>query len=202
MTTSVRGGGGGAGFCPGVEREGSRARPHLSERLDGVREGGRAAALYASYRSVVESRCRRLLATPAAAEDAVQEVFVKIIAHLGEIPDGDGTVRWLCRVATNHCLNELRNEKHRRAAIAPVVPDVPSPCADVEQRELAVRVLAQVPAEVRVIAWLNHVDQVDQREIAALLGISRRTVVARLSTFRARAQRVLANLRERERQRR
>ena len=41
------------------------------------------------------------------------------------------------------------------------------------------------------MAWLYHVDGLEQAEVAEILGISRRTVVNRLAEFQERGRRVL-----------
>jgi RNA polymerase sigma-70 factor, ECF subfamily len=151
-------------------------------------------ALYCRFWPVVYARCRRLLSSAALAEDAAQEIFVKLIADQSELPPGEEAVRWIQRVATNYCFNYLRNERRRQQARATLDTEVASYSDNVADRELVRRVIAGLPEEVGLIAWLNHVDELDQSDIAARLHISRRTVVARLADFSVRARRMLGTL--------
>jgi DNA-binding transcriptional regulator LsrR (DeoR family) len=48
-----------------------------------------------------------------------------------------------------------------------------------------------VPGPVGRVVWLSCVEEMGQHQVAAALGISRRTVVSRLATFRARARQVM-----------
>ena len=50
------------------------------------------------------------------------------------------------------------------------------------------RILAHASEQTRQVAWLYHVDGLDQQEVSDVLGISRRTVVTRLAELVAGAQ--------------
>jgi len=157
-------------------------------------EKQRFSALYRAFWPVVYRRCRRLLLAEPLAEDAAQEIFLKVMAHQAELPPGEETSRWIGRVTSNYCFNYLRDEKRRCDARVDLERE-PLPFTDgVANRDLVRRVIASVPEDVGLIGWLNHVDELDQRDIAERLNISRRTVVARLSLFNARARRVLRSL--------
>jgi RNA polymerase sigma-70 factor (ECF subfamily) len=143
----------------------------------------RVTELYRAYGPVIYARCRRLLADGAAAEDATQETFMRVHRHLDKA-DSRQALAWIYRIATNYCLNELRNRKHR-----PEPSDVLGELAsgDVERtladRDLAARIVARAPEKLRVVAWLHYVDGLDQGEVARVLDISRRTVINRLAEF-------------------
>jgi RNA polymerase sigma factor (sigma-70 family) len=157
-------------------------------------EEQRFAALYRAFWPIVYRRCRRLLSGDPLAEDAAQEIFLKVMAHHADLPPGEEMSRWISRVTSNYCFNYLRDEKRRLDARLDLKRE-PAPFTDgVADRDLVRRVIASVPEDVGLVGWLNHVDELDQRDIAERLNISRRTVVARLSTFNARARRVLRSL--------
>jgi RNA polymerase sigma factor (sigma-70 family) len=151
-------------------------------------------ALYCRFWPIVYARCRRLLSSTSLAEDATQEIFVKLIAGQLVLPSGEEAAPWIQRVATNYCFNYLRNERRRQQARATLDREVASSSDGVADRELVRRVIESLPEEVGLIAWLNHVDELDQGDIAARLHISRRTVVARLAAFNTGARRVLRAL--------
>jgi RNA polymerase sigma factor (sigma-70 family) len=170
-----------------------RAEGEIHSRADVAAEQP-FAEIYRKFRPLVYARCRRLLSAEPLAEDATQEVFLKVMAHFAQVPSGEAMSRWIHRVTTNHCLNHLRNEKRRLDARLALDVEA-APFSDgVADRELVQRVIASVPEEIGVIGWLSHVDELDQNDIAERLHISRRTVVARLSTFNARARRLLRSL--------
>ena len=68
-------------------------------------DDARLAALYRKYGPAVYSRCRRILRDESLAEDATQEVFVRVLRHIDEAPDDEAALRWVYRIATNYCLD-------------------------------------------------------------------------------------------------
>lgn len=85
------------------------------------------AELVDPYRRELHLHCYRLLGRLADAEDAVQETLLAAWRGLPEF-EGRSSVRgWLYRIATNRCLNAIRDEG-RRPPLAPVPPfDAPEP---------------------------------------------------------------------------
>lgn len=148
----------------------------------------RLTELYRAYGPVIYARCRRLLGEGAAAEDATQETFMRVHRHLAKA-DSREALAWIYRIATNYCLNEIRNRKHRpelhEELPEPVFAGVNDALAD---RDLAARIVARSPEKLRAVAWLHHVDGLDQGEVARVLDISRRTVVNRLAEFAENAR--------------
>jgi RNA polymerase sigma-70 factor (ECF subfamily) len=147
--------------------------------------GDRLSDLYRTYGPVIYHRCLRLLGDRAAAEDATQETFVRVHRHLDKAPAAEEALAWVYRIATNYCLNELRDRK-QRPTLHDELPDAAG--ADAEavftDRDLAARLIRRSPESVRVVAWLHYVDGIDQGEVARVLGISRRTVASRVAEFR------------------
>jgi RNA polymerase sigma-70 factor (ECF subfamily) len=144
----------------------------------------RLTTLYRMYGPVIYARCARLLGDRAAAEDAIQETFLRVQRHLDKAPSSHEALTWVYRIATNYCLNELRDRKrrpHTQAEIPEISVD--SPDAVFADRDLVARIVRRSPDKVRAAAWLHHVDGLDQGEVARVLGISRRTVVNRLAEF-------------------
>src|SRR4051812_616812 len=69
--------------------------------------------LYRRYGPFIYARCARLLDDHAAAQDATQETFMRVHRHLRKAPDSNQALGWIYRIATNYCLNEIRNRKLR-----------------------------------------------------------------------------------------
>src|SRR3954462_10350953 len=74
---------------------------------------GLVAELYEKHAAAVYGRCRYLLRDDEGAKDALQEVFAKALRALPEFREAASPATWILRIATHHCLNELRA---RRAA--------------------------------------------------------------------------------------
>jgi RNA polymerase sigma-70 factor (ECF subfamily) len=148
--------------------------------------------LYSLYGPVIYARCRSLLGDDAAAEDATQETFIRVFRHLSRLPPGQEALFWIHRVATNHCLNELKARRRRpllaaeefeasvAAADAAAAPIVEERLVD---RDLAARVIGGAQTKLRAAAWLYYVDGFEQEEVAGILGLSRRSVASYLAVF-------------------
>ena len=153
-------------------------------------------ALYRSYGPLVRRRARGILGDDLEAQDALQEVFIRVIGAMGEFRRQSQPSTWLYRITTNLCLNRIRDGRRRRehlnrigeeALALPERPSAPAP----ESRATLRRILADIDPELCEIAIYYYVDEMDQVEIAKILGVSRRTIGYRLDRFRSEAQRVL-----------
>src|SRR5919204_4716237 len=74
-------------------------------------DAGVVAELYEKHAPAVYARCRYLLRDDDAAKDALQEVFAKVLRALGDFRAAASPATWILRIATHHCLNELRARK-------------------------------------------------------------------------------------------
>jgi RNA polymerase sigma-70 factor (ECF subfamily) len=148
--------------------------------------------LYARFGATIYARCRQILQDQASAQDATQEVFLRVHNTLDKIPGPREAFAWLYRAATNHCLNELRNGRLRPTLVA-TLPERAGPQTEarLSDRDLVVRMVRELPEELALPAWLYHVDELEQAEIAEICGVSRRTVIARLARFEEQARRFI-----------
>lgn len=145
-------------------------------------------ALYAKYGPTIYARCRRLLKDSTAAEDATQDIFVKLMRHLDAAPSEEAVLPWIHRIVTNHCLNVLRDSKRRAAPVEELPEMVDDEFEDsVVTRNFAQKVLADAPEAIKAPAMLYHGRGMEQAKVAETLGCSRRTVLYRLSEFTRRA---------------
>ena len=155
---------------------------------------GRVEDLYRKYGSIIYSRCRRLLRDDALAQDATQDIFVRVMKHVDSAPSDQAALSWIYRISTNYCLNLIRN-RDRQAQPVDQLPELPTshPEAALLDRELAMKLLSRVPANLRLPAVLYYVDGFEQLQIAKALGVSRRTVVNRLNDFIGNSRKFLSS---------
>lgn len=157
-----------------------------------VREESLLADLYSRHAGAVYGRCRWLLRDEEAAKDATQDVFAKALRALPEFRGAASPTTWLLRIATHHCLNELRasralwkDEVERLSEMRSDEGVVP------ERRELVRVLLARAEPEEQEVAVMYFVDELTQTEIADATGRSLPTVRKRLRKFLARARKAL-----------
>jgi RNA polymerase sigma-70 factor (ECF subfamily) len=153
----------------------------------------RAAELYKEYGPVVYRRCLRLLKDPEAAKDATQDVFTKLVRDMAKLEDRETVLPWIYRVATNHCLNIRRNSHRRGEDTAEVDLEIASstPAEVYPDRQLAQSVLSRFDAATQAVAVGVIVDGMEHEEVAAALGVSRRTVARKLDRFLENARKYL-----------
>ena len=139
--------------------------------------------LYEKFAPAIYAHCRRFLNSPAAARDATQEAFIRVIARGVVLPKEEEALRYLYRVSTNVCLNLLREHNvHTRAVptLAANAQHVASAESGLADREFVNAVLNRCGDGGAKVAIMHYLDGMSQVEIAEVLGITRRTVFNRL----------------------
>jgi len=164
------------------------------------REGAALREAYERHGARVQRLCARLLACEAEAEDATQDVFLRLFEKAASF---DGRARfstWLHRIAVNHCLHRLEKARLRRAAaladhdrelVARTEPPEET-LARTEARLDLRRLLARLSPEHRAILVLRELEELSYRDIAATLSIPEGTVMSRLARARAELLRLAA----------
>jgi RNA polymerase sigma-70 factor (ECF subfamily) len=149
----------------------------------------KAAELYRTYGPAVFRRCLKLLRNRDAAQDATQEVFVKLVRDIAKLDDPAIVLPWIYRVATNHCLNVIRNRgRHGEAELGDFEIADAGAAVSFPDRHLASSILSRFDEGTRAVAVGVLVDGMGHEELAGALGVSRKTVERRLARFLERAR--------------
>ncbi|MDE5718763.1 MAG: sigma-70 family RNA polymerase sigma factor, partial [Lachnospiraceae bacterium] len=82
------------------------------KEADTINREEQLSALIDSYQHLVFSICYKMTADYFASEDLTQETFLSVYRHLGEF-DGRYEKAWVCRIATNKCLDYLQSAGRR-----------------------------------------------------------------------------------------
>ena len=127
---------------------------------------------------------------PEAAEDILQDVYLKIHAHLGDVRDGDRLESWIYQVTRNAIADHYRRSRPQEA-----LPDtLPAPVEDEPDTASEVaaslgEMLRCLPPKYREALELTDLHGLSQAELAGRLKIS-------LSGAKSRVQRAREKLRE------
>ncbi len=150
--------------------------------------------MYSRYGATIYRRCLKLLGDRAAAQDATQEVFIRFMTHANDLQRGNGYLGWIYRVATNHCLNVLRNDARLTVCDPASLPDVAvnAAASGYAELDLSVRLLRRFDETTAAVAVLALVDGLTQDEVAEVMGLSRKTVGRKLNLFIESSRRFVA----------
>lgn len=119
------------------------------------------------------------------ADDVAEEVFTTAWRRIESVPAEPATLPWLYGVARRTVSNHLRSDRRRRRLFARAAsqPDSPTPADPDADLLAALARLSEGDREVlRLVAW----EELEPREMAAVLGCSAGTAAVRLHRARRR----------------
>jgi RNA polymerase sigma-70 factor, ECF subfamily len=143
-------------------------------------------ALYERYGKMVLRRCRQLLRDDALAEDAAQNVFVLFMTHRERL-SADFPSSLFNRIATNHCLNLIRDAKRETSETPEWLREIAAiedPGPMFEARSMLKRLFGLHEESTRTMAVLHLLDGMTLEEVAEEVGMSVSGVRKRLRGLR------------------
>ena len=161
-----------------------------------VRDGVTAAlaTLFERHHARLYRYCLRMTGNRAAAEDLVQDVFMKMLKYKATFKDDSEFVPWMFGIGRNACLAHLRRTADDRFADTDVETAAATDEASEDrqhdgQDELVRRALQRLPADRREVLVLSRYEYKSYDEIAKLLECS-------VGAVKVRAHRAMKQLRE------
>lgn len=140
--------------------------------------------LYRRYRDRIVAFCKRIVGTDAQAEEAAQDVFIKLYrARDGYTPRSRFST-FIYRIAANHCLNLQARVEHKHVARGVEIDARPAPSASQaapaphaaleqgELREQLSRALATLPDRQRTALVLVHYEGLSYEEAAEAIDVT------------------------------
>lgn len=145
--------------------------------------------LYRRYGDMVLGRCRTLLRNDAEAQDACQEVFLKVHRYRDSFRNEAKPSTYLFRVTTTVCLNRIRSRGRRKEDL--VDEPAPVPVVDghlnrADLRQLVVLLLDEADERTQACVLHHYVDGMTHKEVGAMLGLSGAAIRKRIATFKTR----------------
>ncbi len=172
----------------------------MAGMLAGMDHDSIAEALYTDHRDRVFHLCLRLCGGNAAwAEDATQDVFVKLLQKLDGLDETEDLGGWIYRVTMNTCMTRLKREGTVWGRVMQVLSGATANASrDTPERRVSVRqdlgealqVLRGLPAKQRVVFSMRYLDEQPQKEIADALDLSEGYVSKLLQRTRDQLQRM------------
>ncbi|MBI3192356.1 MAG: sigma-70 family RNA polymerase sigma factor [Pedosphaera parvula] len=172
-----------------------------AELIAAVLKGDAASfePLVVKYQPRVFATARRYARRDSEVADIVQEAFLKAFQKLGSYRAEAPFEHWLMRLTVRTCYDFLRShQRNRETALADFTeeedqwlekfaaqPDDADERASAA-RDLVQRVLAQLPADARLIIQLLEIEERSIKEISEITGWS--IPLVKVRAFRARAR--------------
>jgi RNA polymerase sigma-70 factor (ECF subfamily) len=175
--------------------ERKREMTHLNDqelmRLVQAGDSSPAAEIFDRYSSRIYNFAYRFLRNSEAAEDATQEVFVKMLKHANQFHGDAKLSTWLFSITANWCRDYLRKADNKAKESEEVLYSIPAsselaPDRNLERRQdeqLIQKALSALTPEQREAILLSRYQGLSYAEIAQISGCSEGAVKTRV--FRA-----------------
>lgn len=170
------------------------------------------ALLFESYRGPVFNFIYRMLNSQQdAAEDLLQEIFVKVIKAKDYYEPRAKFSTWLFSIARNHCLNYIKSrryaqglntvslnaEGHDGVSLMDVLPDehrVPGSLEQKETQALMEQCIATLPDELKEVFLLRAVEGLPHDDVSRILRQNPATVRTHYHRARLMLQKKMGRL--------
>ncbi len=183
--------------------------PHI--HLEALKAGDpdAFAALVDAHSGMIYRLALKMLNDPDAAEDVLQETFIKAYQHIGRFDGRSKISTWLYRIATNEALMVLRRRRPDTLSLdeppdGEDTPDEPRQIVDwcclpedellsSEARAYLDQAVQKLSPALRSVFVLRDIEGLSTRETAEVLNISEAAVRTRLSRARLQLRELLSS---------
>jgi RNA polymerase sigma-70 factor (ECF subfamily) len=153
--------------------------------IESCRSGDREAfrTLYEAYKDKVYSISLYFFhGDTAAASDATQQVFLKLITSIQQFRGEAGFSTWLYRLVVNTCTDSIRQRKSHPVPADRFVLQTQEKEYAQHQMASSVRLaVSTLPPKFRLVVLLRYFEDLSYEEMAKVLNCSIGTVSSRLS---------------------
>ena len=153
--------------------------------------------LYKRYSGKIYGKCISLLKDEVAAQDAVQEIFLKLIINLSKFSEKSRFSTWVYSITYNYCIDVLRRKKKTQKTfsdedldnldVAENVED--SFILETEIKRLKV-ILNTLQTEDKSVLMMKYQDEMSIKEICEVLGKSESAVKMKIKRAKHKFKRI------------
>lgn len=149
------------------------------------------AELVSRYQTAVYNLAYRMLGDAGEAEDAAQEVFLRMYRRLGTYDAEHRFSTWVLSIASHYCIDLLRRKRLWLVPLENIQNWMrartrgPEALAIMQEQQDAVRsLLAKLPEHYRLVLLLRYWHDLGYQEIAEIVDLPVSTIKARLHRAR------------------
>ena len=153
--------------------------------------------LYSRYSSKIFGKCLSILKDEEKAEDATQEIFVKILLNLSKFGGKSKFSTWIYSITYNFCIDTIRKKKKDKSVLVDDMTNEHDTADDgVEDRfllEMNVRrlkvILDKIPTTDKAILLMKYQDEMSIKEISEILGKSESAIKMKIKRAKQKFKR-------------
>lgn len=158
--------------------------------------------LYSRYASKIYGKCLAILKDETLAEDATQEIFMKIFLNLSRFEDKAKFSTWIYSITYNFCIDYLRRKNKQDNIFSDdeieKAPDIADDIPDEALIEMEVKqlknVLDNMPVGDKTILLMKYQDDMSIKEIAEVLDKSESAIKMKIKRAKEKAQKLKEEL--------
>jgi len=153
------------------------------------------------YSGKVFSKCISLLKNEALAQDATQDIFLKIFLNLAKFGGKSKFSTWIYSITYNYCIDLIRKGKKERNIfsediekapdLAEEVPD--SAILEIEVKKLKI-ILDKIPVGDKAVLLMKYQDDMSIKEISDTLDKSESAIKMKIKRAKHKVQKVYKDI--------
>lgn len=130
--------------------------------------------LYHKYASKIYAKCISLLKDEIGAQDAVQEIFMKILMTLSSFTHRSSFSTWIYTITYNYCIDQIRKtqkislEPEDKIPHNPDVAEVADHVLFEIQYDRFKHIFSLLPVQEQTLLLMKYQDDISIREIAEI----------------------------------
>lgn len=145
--------------------------------------------LIAPFKDKVYRLAKRLLISSEEAQDATQEVLVKLWSRKESLSDYNNIEAFAMTMTKNYCLDQLKSKRANNLQIVhnnftDREPSLDKKVEDIDSFNWVEKIINQLPEQQRLIIQMRDIEQYEFEEIAKIMNISEATIRVSLSRGR------------------
>jgi RNA polymerase sigma factor (sigma-70 family) len=155
--------------------------------------------LYNKYTDIVFRKCLSYLKSKEEAEDAAQEIWVKVFFALPKFEQKSSFSTWLYRITVNQCINTLKKRRvfvsldqlsEEGFDVKDEQEDISSIISDKHQVTKALSLLSK---DMKALLLMKYVDEYIYEEIAEVTGLGESAIKMRVTRAKKQLQVAFSN---------